>query len=388
MPRKKQKRNRRGGVSVGVRNGILRLRWQHLGRQRQLSLRIPDTPENRQLAEEKAALIESDIIYDRYDETLKRYEIIAHQSRWQRSHQSTADLFDEFTAYKRSEGTVGQTIATKYRALRSNIVRFGREILTVNDAEDLVHLLRDRQSPRTANQNLVLLKEFGRWLVAQKYMRIDPFAKIKSVKGSRAVRVQDRTPFSPDELSQFLMTMLLHPTASHYYAYTVTLFSLGLRPSECIGLRWEHVDLSRRIVTIRESLGRSESGRSAGKARQRKGTKTDNVRVLPLSKRMCWLFSTIKPADAEPSDLIFSAAEGGPIDDRSYRNRYWKPICDAARIPYRPPYTARHTLISHGLEYGGWTMKQAAAVAGHSTTRMIEETYSHLMNMPDMPDVH
>ena len=71
MPEKNQKRNRRGSVSVTARSGVLRLRWQYLGRQRQLSLRIPDTAENRRLAEEKAALIESDIIYGRYDETMK-----------------------------------------------------------------------------------------------------------------------------------------------------------------------------------------------------------------------------------------------------------------------------------------------------------------------------
>lgn len=372
---------------MSARNNILRLRWQHLGQQRQLSLRIPDTTENRQLAAQKAAQIEADIINGTYDESLKRYEIIAHQVRWQRSASSTAELFDLFTQFKAKDGTSGQTISTKYKALRSNIVRFGRNIVTGDDARDLVQLLRDRQSPRTANQNLVLLKSFGEWLVAKKHFRENPFAAIKPTKGA-AVKLQDRTPFSLDELSQFMMTMLFHPTASHYYGFTLTLFSLGLRPSECIGLRWGHIDLARRLVTIRESLSRSTDGHTSGKNRLRKETKTDNVRVLKMSDRLHWLFSRLKPDDAQPDDLIFTAASGGPIDDHNYRERYWKVVCDAARIPYRPPYVTRHTLISHGLEYGGWTVKQAAAVAGHTSTRMIEETYSHLMDMPDMPDVH
>ncbi|MBE9063304.1 site-specific integrase [cf. Phormidesmis sp. LEGE 11477] len=388
MTSKKQKRNRRGGVSVGVRNKILRLRWQHLGRQHQLSLRIPDTAENRQLAAEKAAQIETDIIHGNYDESLERYEIIAHQARWQQSNLSTAELFDAFTAFKAKDGISGQTLSTKYRALRSNIVRFGRQVLTPNDAYELVELLRDRQSPRTANQNLVLLKGFGRWLCEQKHFRQNLFADIRPIKGAAAVRVQDRSPFTLDELAQFMMTMLLHPTACHYYGFTLTLFSLGLRPSECIGLRWQHLDLVRRLVTIRESLSRADDGRTSGKARQRKGTKTENVRVLKMGDRLHQLFVTIKPASAHPDDLIFTAASGGPIDDHNYRERYWKVVCKAADISYRPPYVTRHTLISHGLEYGGWTEKQAAAVAGHTTTRMIQETYSHLMEMPEMPDVH
>ncbi|PZO55459.1 MAG: hypothetical protein DCF15_10440 [Phormidesmis priestleyi] len=384
----KGQRSRRGGVSVAVRRNILRLRWQYLGKQRQLSLYLPDTPENRELAARKAAEMEADIISGDYDESLERYRVIAYQTRWQKPTASTADLFDAFTASKAEAGTSGQTISTKYRALRSNIARFNRDVMTVKDARAVVALLRVRQSPKTANQNLVLLKDFGRWLLAQKHLRENVFEQIHPIKGANAVKVQDRTPFSLDELAQFLMTMLLHPAASHYYSFTVVLFSLGLRPSEAIGLRWAHVDLTRRLVTIRESLTRSPDGLTSGKSRQRKGTKTDNVRALPMSDRLHQLFTALQPKDAQPDDLIFTAAGGGPIDDHNYRERYWKVVCEAANVRYRPPYTSRHTLISYGLEYGGWTVKQAAAVAGHSTTRMIEETYSHLLEMPSMPDIH
>lgn len=382
------RRNRRGGVSVAARKNILRLRWQYLGKQRQLSLYIPDTAQNRELASQKAAQMEADIISGDYDESLERYRVIAHQTRWQRPTASTAELFDAFTAFKTEAGTSGQTISTKYRALRSNIVRFNRDVVSVSDARAFVAQLRGRQSPKTANQNLVLLKDFGRWLLTQNHLRENVFEPIHPLKGADALKVQDRTPFSRDELAQFLMTMLLHPTASHYYSFTLVLFSLGLRPSEAIGLRWSHIDLNRRLVTIRESLTRSVDGLTAGKSRQRKGTKTDNVRALPMSDRMHQLFTALKPQNAQPDDLIFTATGGGPIDDHNYRERYWKVVCEAANIRYRPPYTSRHTLISYGLEYGGWTIKQAAAVAGHSTTRMIEETYSHLLEMPSMPDIH
>ena len=384
MPSKKRNRNRRGGVSVTNRNGVLRLRWRYRGKQKSLSLRIPETPNNWEIANRKAAQIEADIIAGTYDESLDRYHIIPSAPRY--PSVSAVELFDAFTAEKVADGVSGQTVSTKYVALRSNIKRFG-DVFTVPDAKALVNRLRDRQSPLIANQNLVLLKTFGRWLVDNRHLSDNPFKGIKPLKGARAVKVQDRTPFTREELAQFLSTMLLHPTASHYYAFTLVLFSLGLRPSEAIGLRWGHVDLTRRCVTISESLSRSASGKSSGKARQRKGTKTDNVRVLPLGKQLHELFTQLQPPGAQKDELIFTAAEGGPIDDHNYRERYWKVICEAACIPYRPPYVARHTLLTYGLEYEGWTYKQAAAVAGHTTTRMIEETYGHLMEMPNMPDM-
>ena len=386
MADKTRKRNRRGGVSVTTRNNILRLRWTYKRQKKQLSLQIPDSEENRAIAAKKAAQIEADIISGDYDESLDRYRM-AHTVLPSMPELSTVSLFEQFMEYKRLEGVSGQALSSKYKSLRSNIRRLGKDLLTTDDARHLVALLRKRQAPRTANQNLTLLKSFGAWLVESGHFDQNLFDGIRRQKGAKASKQQDRTPFTPDELARFLPAMLLHPTASHYYDFTVLLFSLGLRPSEAIGLRWSHVDLVRRTVTIRESLSRGEDGRTAGGARQRKGTKSDNARTLPLNQTLVDILTARWSLDALPDDLIFLAVGGQPIDDRNYRNRYWKPICEAARIPYRPPYTARHTLISHGLEYYGWTNKQAAAIAGHTTTRMIEETYSHLMEMPEMPDI-
>lgn len=369
---------------MNARNAVLRLRWLYRGKQKQLSLRIPDNPDNRLIAQQKAAQIEADIISGKYDETLDSYRVIALAPSAQ-SSTPTAELFDQFTEFKRLDGTSGQTISTKYRALRSNIARFGRNVLTTDGARQLVELLRGRQSPQISNQNLVLLKSFGAWLTDQKHLHSNVFAPIRPLKGAKAYKTQDRTPFTREELALFLETMRSHPYAQHYYDFTVVLFSLGLRPSEAIGLRWGHVSLSKRIVTIRESLSRSADGRTSGRARERKGTKSDNVRVLPLNDQLVELFSRRWYLDASTDELIFTSASGEPIDDHNYRERYWKPVCEAAGIRYRPPYTSRHTLISYGLEYEGWTYKQAAAVAGHTTTRMIEETYSHLMEMPTMP---
>ncbi len=384
----RQPRGRRGGVSVTARNGVLRLRWTYAGQRRHLSLYLPDNPTTRQIAEQKASQIENDMAAGDYDPTLARYATrppaIAAPSGTDRP--STLTLFEWFTEEKAIEGVSGQAISTKYRALAANLTRFGKDVATVADARALVQLLRDRQSPLVANQNLVMLKTFGKWQVTHGHLPKNVFEPIRPQKGS-ALRVQNRTPFSREELARFLETWRDHPTAAHYYDFTVVLFSLGLRPSEAIGLRWRHIDLSRRKITIGESLSRSPDGRTSGRARQRKGTKSGNVRILPMNDRLLELFSRRWYLYAEEDELIFSAADGGPIDDHNYRERYWKPVCEAAGIPYRPPYTARHTLLSYGIEYEGWTLAQAAFIAGHTTTRMVSETYGHLMDVPKLPDL-
>ena len=385
MASKKEKRSRRGSVSVSVRHDILRLRWTYASKPKQLSLQIADTPENRAIAEAKAYEIESDIIAGEYDSSLKKYQVVRHLEGPGRSLY-TPQLFDQFTEFKRADSVSGQTVNAKYGALRSNLVRLGKAIATVEDAKEMVQLLRSRQSPKIANQNLFLLKAFGRWAVEHKHCRENLFETIRTHKGT-SQKVQDRTPFSREELALFLETMRSHPTASHYYDFTVVLFSLGLRPSEAIGLRWRCINFGNRQITISESLSRAADGKSSGKSRQRKGAKPGTSRTLPLNDRLISLFQERWYLTADPDGLIFSAPGGGPIDDRNYRNRCWKECCKLAGIRYRPPYTSRHTMLTYGLEYEGWTERQAAAMAGHANTRMISETYGHLMNMPELPNL-
>ena len=384
MAKRKQAKNKKGTVSVNVRNGMLRLRWRHLGKQEQLSLGLADTPLNQRLAEGKAAQIKADLLNGEYDATLAKYRVI-DQPNSTSAAPSTVELFEQFTAQKRREGVSGQAIATKYNSLRSNIARYGEDIISTEQAYQLVAMLRDRQSSRTANQNLVLLKSFSDWLVNKQHLQQNIFESIKPLKSSN-INVQDRTPFTKEELLLFLETMRTHPTGYQYYDFTVVLFSLGLRPSEAIGLRWCHVNLDRQEVVIRESLSRSEDGRSSGGARQRKSTKTGTSRVLPLNDRLLVLFAGRKTATAQPDDLIFTTATGRPIDDRMYCRRYWRRICEEAGIAYRPPYAARHTFVSHGIEYKRWSPHQAASMAGHSSTRMISEVYGHMMDTPELPD--
>ena len=69
-----------------------------------------------------------------------------------------------------------------------------------------------------------------------------------------------------------------------------------------------------------------------------------------------------------------------------YRARIWKPACERGGVTYRPPYTARHTLLPHGIETKGWTLPQAAKIAGHTNTRQIAETYGQAIETPEFPE--
>ena len=378
----KKTRNKKGTVAVNQRKGMLRLRWRHQGHPYEMALGMSDTPLNRHLAQGKASEIQADIAYGRFDATLAKYKDQVDEAV--APVLTSADLFQQYIDHRRQEGTSGQAIAARYQPMLSNLKRFNQRIEDTTTARAFVEVLRDRQSPRIANQNLALLKSFGQWCVDQGLSLDNPYAPIKPIKGS--AQHHKRRPFNRHELEAFFNALRSDPVYYCYSDFCYVMLSLGLRPSETIGLRWQHIDLEGKRITICESLSRSEDGKTAGYARQRKTTKTANTRVLPLNDRLVALLQGRRTAQSQPDDLVFTTKTGVAIDDHNFRERVWKRTCERAGIEYRPPYTSRHTFLSHGIEYEGWSLPQAAQIAGHTSTRMVAETYGHMINQPRLPE--
>ena len=371
------KRNKKGSVSVHNRNGMLRLRWRYVGKEISLSMGLPDTQINRAGAEKLAAKIQIDIALGEFDHSLARY-----RPQQPTMATDTLGLLDEFIAHKESQGLQRQTINCHYKSLRPYLKSFGKAITNQRQAEQVVAAIRKRQNPKGANHTLIRLKAFGRWAVENGHWNHNPFELIKPQRVIRNNIDIKRNPFSKEEVKQLLQTIAKDPQLRHYYAFTLCLFALGLRPSEAIGLRWRYVDLKQKRVTIAEAMVRIDGERQ----QLRKGTKNGIIRQLDLIDLVVQVLTDLKPNDAQPDDLVFTTPMGRPINGSNYRYHCWKKGIEKAGIPYRPPYTARHTFISWGLEMEGWSLPQAAALAGNSVMVMAD-TYAHMVDRPAMPDL-
>jgi integrase len=370
-------------VHLSVRNGNLALRFTYEGKQLYLGLKMPDSEIHRPIAEQIASRIALDIALGKLDKhKLKNY---LPKPAAIDSPQTTLSLWWKYAQFRKDQGTSESTINGHYKSLAANLARFGGEILTPEDAALFVkRILKPRQCPRTINDNQKMLRGFGRWLTKQGYRTIDPFVDLAPVKARR-----DRTkrqPFTLKEMAAILKSAKDSKRCPGYYEFIKALLHLGLRPSEAIGLRWGDLDLERRQIAITSALARGPDGRSASTGRQRKSLKTGEGgnRVLDLVPEMVTMFRWHRPPSAKNSDLIFLSPQGKAIDDHAFSQRCWRRILEDAGVKHRPPYTCRHTLISHLLESGA-TERQAADVAGHVSTEMISRTYSHLINRPEMP---
>ena len=147
---------------------------------------------------------------------------------------------------------------------------------------------------------------------------------------------------------------------------------VGLRPGELYGLHGHRVDWLRGKIQVIDVVTRT------GLRQWPKSKKSH--RIVPVPPHIMEGMSALmagRPRDA----LVFTAPEGGPVDDGNFRDRIWYPAAEAAGIRRFPPRIMRHTAASW-LVIDGVPLYDVQALLGHESYRTTER-YAHLA-----PDAH
>jgi|SRR5579862_7893188 len=192
----------------------------------------------------------------------------------------------------------------------------------------------------------------------------DPFPDL--TWPARTVQAPD--PFTAGERDRIAGWFYLHDR--FYYAFVVTLFFTGMRPSEAVALHWGDVDVvDPGSITIERSryLGAEGAPKTAG-----------SMRTLP------WLWPlarevlrNVKPLHAREDAYVFTnEIHGGPIDQRHWSDRFRRALRGLGIRP-RKFYATRHTFISWALSVG-LNPKFIAEYCGTSVA-MIDRHYGKFM---------
>jgi len=265
-----------------------------------------------------------------------------------------------------------QTKAGHYDCLRRQIVKAGNP-----SSADTPWFTSNSLAPATNNCRLWLLNRMSAWAVAEGLLSANPWLKIRPRKGTKEII----KPFSQDEAARIIAGF--EKSYPAWVPFTKFLFLSGCRMSEAIGLQWKYIDFERGEICICESLPRSLDKTYE---RVRKSTKTGSVRFLGINSELTKVFEQVSPANKNSEDLIFKNPTGSNfVDCRNFRDR-WKKVLAAANIPYRRPHIIRHSFASHAIEQG-CPLTGVAYLLGHSDTRMVAQTYGHLINRPSLPQI-
>jgi integrase/recombinase XerD len=218
------------------------------------------------------------------------------------------------------------------------------------------HLIERQYSSATINRKLVAIRSFIKWSMAAKLIDHNPLDIVKLPK------VETQTPtiaFDDVEVVQMLNAPDLSCSKGHVHKLIIhTLFSLGLRRSELVGIKIKDLYQERRHFVLK-ILG--------------KGKK---YRHLPITNDLLLAIQQYMEAMAsfgyqfENEDYLFQSAKKGknikPMDGSTvYRiiSKYAL-ICGISKKV--SPHSCRATAISHLLDTQKVPIRDVAIFAGHS----------------------
>jgi integrase len=205
--------------------------------------------------------------------------------------------------------------------------------------------------------------------VEEGLLRSNPVQGVRIPNGSDAEPEDDRRVKA---LTREELRLLLAALPERWRLFHEFLAHTGLRISEAVGLRWEHVELGDRPhVKVREQFYR---------AKRRKLKSDSGRRDVPLSAGMVEkLLAHRRDSYGGPEAPLFASATGTPLIGANIAKRVLRPTAEAVGLGRVTFHSLRHSCASMLFEQGR-NIKQVQAWLGHADPALTLRTYVHLMD--------
>jgi len=373
-------RAKKGSVVVQTRSGRLRLQLPRQicgGDRKYLYLNLSDTPENWELAQAKAQLIESDIKFERFDSTLKKYKPQIHltviETIKPKSELTLTKLFERYLEFKKPvlKSTTFHYLVTSIQAY---IDRCPYQYLSEDDALQVrTWLLGDTTNSMT-KRILTHLNAAVEWGIKFKIISGLPVSPFKGMAADLPKHKWESDPepnaFNTKEKALVLEVFKNHrgnwngrgysgQKFSFYYPLVQFWLLTGCRPSEAVGLRWGDIapDFSHIVFNGSvQHLGGTET--------RVDGSKNNKCRKFPCNQELSGFLRKLEPENlTDKSKLVFpSPQKGGAINYTNFTTRVWHKLVDPITEKSREfeeddrktttPYSCRDTFISEQVGKG------------------------------------
>jgi integrase len=209
-------------------------------------------------------------------------------------------------------------------------------------------LLKTR-SPATVNRHLAgLSKAFTNAVREFHWIQDNPLRRV-----AKETEPQGRVRYLSDEERGRLLDACRKSERPELYLIVLLALTTGMRRGELLGLRWQDVDLERRVAIIQHS-------------------KNGDRRAVPLVPEVVALLREHGKVRRLDSALLFPGSNERPVDIKNA----WYAALETAKVKDFRFHDLRHTAASY-LAMSGATVPELAAVLGHRTLAMVKR-YAHL----------
>ncbi|WP_125263438.1 tyrosine-type recombinase/integrase [Streptomyces alboflavus] len=192
------------------------------------------------------------------------------------------------------------------------------------------------------------------------------------------VEQPDITPWTLEETLSFLAAARTDPL----YAAFMLAIALGFRRGEIVGLRWQDVDLDKRVIRVRKQRQRvgGEAYEDDPKGRRRKqALPLPAICVAPLRWQRMRQASMRERAgsDWQESGYVFTTRTGRPVEPRNVYRSFTRVAANAELRVIRL-HDARHGCATL-LTAAGVAPRVVMEILGHSQIAVTMNVYTHVV---------
>ncbi|UVM53546.1 tyrosine-type recombinase/integrase [Pseudomonas sp. B21-012] len=233
------------------------------------------------------------------------------------------------------------------------------------------------RSPGVKRNALVKLSTILRSAVIDGLISRNPAEALQLPKRTK----KEIDPFTLEEANQITARLYEHPhwPSQIYAAFFEFVFFSGVRLSEGLALRWDAVDLEKKVAHVKRTV-------ALGEVVER--TKTGKDRFVLLNERALHALEFAREyaerrrkgkGRVTESPFIFPPSKNAEyVRQTSDLHHQWRPVLKELGIRYRPPYNCRHTYATICL-MSGLNPAFISQQLGHSV-QMLLSTYARWIN--------
>ncbi|UVL59262.1 tyrosine-type recombinase/integrase [Pseudomonas sp. B21-032] len=233
------------------------------------------------------------------------------------------------------------------------------------------------RSPGVKRNALVKLSTILRSAVIDGLISRNPAEALQLPKRTK----KEIDPFTLEEANQITARLYEHPhwPSQIYAAFFEFVFFSGVRLSEGLALRWDAVDLEKKVTHVKRTV-------ALGEVVER--TKTGKDRFVLLNERALHALEFAREyaerrrkgkGRVTESPFIFPPSKNAEyVRQTSDLHHQWRPVLKELGIRYRPPYNCRHTYATICL-MSGLNPAFISQQLGHSV-QMLLSTYARWIN--------
>jgi integrase/recombinase XerC len=265
------------------------------------------------------ALISQFLNYLSYQRKYSQHSIVSYGT----------DLF-QFEIYLKEYQEIDSLLLSKREHVRSWLSQLNSKGLSAN----------------TIKRKVSSLKSFFNFLMRESLIEINPAARIATPKSPKRLPVF----VSQKEINQVLDTRKVGNLFNDILVTTViaSLYHTGMRLSECINLKEENVDLSRKTIKV---LG-----------------KRNKERYIPITEELQELFKEYifqKKMNNISSVFLFCTSKRSKLYPEFVYRKVKAVLSEQTRTKKNSPHVLRHSIATH-LLHNGADLNSIKELLGHS----------------------